>query len=250
MSKPPLLCLLPGLLCDATVWAAQRAALAGRAEIHIPDFWGLSSFEAMALKVLDETSGPLSVAGHSMGARVAMEMWRLAPERIQRLALMNTGFHAPRPQEAASRMSLVELGRREGMAAVAAVWLPPMVHADRRHDIALMGPLTEMVCRATPDIFEGQQRAGLSRPDATGYLPRIACPTLVLCGLDDGWSPPAQHEEMARLIPDAELRLIRDCGHMSTVERPAAVTAALEEWLARPPLESENPALARAAQTM
>ena len=245
MSQPPLLCLLPGLLCDATVWAPQRAALAGQAEIHIPDFWGLSSFEDMARKVLGETSGALSVAGHSMGARVALEMWRLAPERMERLALMDTGFHGPRPQEAAKRMSLVELGRREGMAAVAAVWLPPMVHPDRVDDAALMDPLREMVCRATPDIFEGQQRAGLTRPDASGYLPRIDCPTLVLCGLEDGWSPAPQHEEMARLIPGAQLRLIEDCGHMSTVERPEAVTAALKEWLARPAFGRRAPALER-----
>jgi pimeloyl-ACP methyl ester carboxylesterase len=236
MSQSHLLCLLPGLLCDATVWEPQRAVLSQEADVHIADFWSLSSFEAMAQKVLDETTGPLSVAGHSMGARVALEMWRLAPERIARLALLSTGFHGPRPQETAARMGLVELGYREGMAAVAARWLPPMVHPDRVSDATLMDPLTAMVCRATPQIFEGQQRAGLTRPDASGYLPKIACPTLVLVGRQDTWSPPPQHEEMARIIPDAELRLIEDCGHMATVERPEAVTAALAAWLGRPAL--------------
>jgi pimeloyl-ACP methyl ester carboxylesterase len=237
MSQPHLLCLLPGLLCDATVWEPQRAVLAGHADVHIADFWGLSSFEDMAKKALDETSGHLSVAGHSMGARVAFEMWRLAPERIGRLALLDTGFHGPKPHETAARMGLVELAYREGMAAVAEKWLPPMVHPDRVNDASLMEPLKAMVCRATPEIFEGQQRAGLTRPDAAGYLPRIACPTLVLVGRQDGWSPVAQHEEIARVIPDAELRIIEDCGHMATVERPEAVTEALVEWLARPALE-------------
>ncbi len=231
MPQSPTLCLLPGLLCDATVWAPQRASFARDAEIHIPDFWGFRSFAAMACKVLDETKGPLAVAGHSMGARVALEMWRLAADRIERLALLDTGFHGPRPEEAAKRGALVELGYRDGMAAVAARWLPPMVHPDRVDDSELMDPLRAMVCRATPEIFEGQQHAGLTRPDATSYLPRIACPTLVLCGLQDGWSPPPQHEEMARRIPGAELRLLEDCGHMSTVERPSEVTAALAAWL-------------------
>jgi pimeloyl-ACP methyl ester carboxylesterase len=242
MSEPHLICLLPGLLCDATVWEHQRAVLSGQGDVYIADFWGLGSFEDMARKALDETSGPLSVAGHSMGARVAFEMWRLAPERIGRLALLDTGFHGPKPHETGTRMGLVELAYREGMAAVAEKWLPPMVHPDRVNDASLMEPLTAMVCRATPEIFEGQQRAGLNRPDAAGYLPRIGCPTLVLVGRQDGWSPVPQHQEMARIIPGAELRLIEDCGHMATVERPEAVTEALAAWLARPALE---PASAR-----
>ncbi|MEI9963964.1 MAG: alpha/beta hydrolase [Caulobacteraceae bacterium] len=230
-SDPPTLCLLPGLLCDATVWEAQRAAFADAMDVHVADLWGLDSFAGMARKVLDETAGPLAVAGHSMGARVALEMWRLAPGRVARLALLSTGFHGPRPEETAKRMGLVELGYREGMAAVAARWLPPMVHPDRIGDAALMGPLEAMVRRATPKIFEGQQRAGLQRPDASDYLPRIACPTLVLCGRQDGWSPVPQHEEMAGRIPVARLALVDACGHMATVERPDEVTLALSDWL-------------------
>ena len=228
----PTVCLLPGLLCDGAVWADQRRAFSPFAEVHIPDFWGQDSFEDMARKALDETSGPLAVAGHSMGGRVALEMWRLAPGRIARLGLLDTGFRGPRPEERAGRMALVELAYEKGMAALAARWLPPMVHPDRVTDASLMEPLTAMVCRATPQIFEGQQRAGLQRPDASGYLPLIACPTLILCGRQDGWSPVPQHEEMARAIPGAQLRLIEDCGHMATVERPDEVTAALQAWLA------------------
>jgi pimeloyl-ACP methyl ester carboxylesterase len=237
MTKSPVLCLLPGLLCDATVWESQTAALAGAAEIHVPDFWGLSSFEDMALKVLDETTSALAVAGHSMGGHVALEMWRLAPERIERLALLDTGFHGPRPQESGARMDLVDLAYRDGMAAVAARWLPPMLHPGRVDEPGLLAPLTQMVCRATPQIFEGQQRAGLTRRDATGCLPGIACPTLVLCGRQDSWSPLPQHEQMAAAIPGARLRIVEDCGHMSTVERPDAVTAALRTWLDLPALE-------------
>ena len=234
MPQTPTVCLLPGLLCDAVVWEPQRRALAGARSVHVADLWGFSAFEDMARKVLDETRGPLAVAGHSMGARVAFEMWRLAPQRIERLALLSTGFHGPRPGEAARRGELVDLAYREGMAAVAERWLPPMLHPDRLDDRALVDPLRAMVCRATPQIFEGQQAAGLHRPDAGAYLERIACPTLVLVGRQDGWSPLPQHEEMARRIPGAELRVIEDCGHMCTVERPDEVTVALEGWLDRP----------------
>ena len=227
----PTICLLPGLLCDATVWEPQSLALSGEGEVHVADLWGPSSFAVMAEKVLDETSGPLAVAGHSMGARVAFEIWRLAPERIARLALLSTGYHPPGPHEEAKRMALVKLGYEQGMAAVADKWLPPMVHPDRVRDEVLMAPLRAMVCRATPEIFEGQQRAGLTRPDAAPYLEQIACPTLILVGRDDGWSPPAQHQEMAERIEGSQLVLVDRSGHMVTVEQPDPVNRALMNWL-------------------
>ena len=231
MPASPTICLLPGLLCDSTVWEPQVAELAGMGEVHVADLWGLNTFPAMAEKVLAETSGPLAVVGHSMGARVAFEMWRLAPERIARLALLSTGFHPPGPNEEPKRMALVKLGYEQGMAAVADRWLPPMVHPDRIHDEALMAPLRAMVLRATPEIFEGQQRAGLSRPDAGPYLDKIACPTLVLVGREDGWSPLSQHEEIARRIKGAQLVVVDHSGHMVTVEQPEAVNRALVDWM-------------------
>ena len=235
MPAAPTICLLPGLLCDATVWGSQAAAFAGKGEVHVADLWGPSSFASMAEKVLDETSGPLAVVGHSMGARVAFEMWRIAPERVERLALLSTGFHPPGAQEEPKRMALVKLAYEQGMAAVAERWLPPMVHPDRIHDDALMAPLRAMVCRATPEIFEGQQRAGLTRPDAGPYLDQIACPTLVMVGREDGWSPPSQHEEIARRIKGSELVLVEHSGHMVTVERPEPVNQALVEWIGSSP---------------
>jgi pimeloyl-ACP methyl ester carboxylesterase len=238
MSKRPVLCLLPGLLCDATVWGPQVQALGAENEIYIPDFWGLSSFEDMARKVLAETEGPLAVAGHSMGGRVALEMWRLAPERIERLALLDTGFHPSTPQEEPQRMALVRLAYEKGMGAVADRWLPHMVHPDRLKDAALMEPLRAMVMRATPEIFEGQQRAGLTRPDATGYLPKIVCPTLIVCGLQDEWSPADRHVDMAGRIKGSRLELIDHCGHMVSVEQPEAVTRVLASWLVQPAVET------------
>ena len=107
-----------------------------------------------------------------------------------------------------------------------------MLHPDRLADHALIDPLRAMICRATPAQFEGQQHALIQRPDATSFLPHIACPTAVICGRQDAWSPVAQHEAMAAAIPGAVLTVIEDCGHMSNVERPVELTAALRAWIA------------------
>jgi pimeloyl-ACP methyl ester carboxylesterase len=218
--------LLPGLLCDETVWADQRAALSEFVDVVIPDFRYVSSIEAMAGLVLAGAPERFSVAGHSMGGRVALEVVRMAPNRVERLALLDTGVHPRSAGEEAKRTALVDLARSEGMPALAARWLPPMLHPDHS---GLLGPLTEMVLRSTPETFANQQRALLDRPDARSVLGSIHCPTLVLCGRQDAWSPVLQHEEIAAAIPQSKLAIVDDCGHMSPVEQPAAVT----KWLSR-----------------
>lgn len=223
--------LLPGLLCDASVWAAQVAALSDVADVRTPDFLGFDSITAMAESVLAGAPPRFAVAGHSMGARVALEIVRLAPERVDRLALLDTGTHPRRPGEAESRQVLVDLAARDGMTALAAKWLPPMVHPDRAADGAFMAGLRAMVERATPAIFAGQIRALLERPDAETGLAAIQCPVLIGVGRQDAWSPPAQHEAMARLIPHASYVVFEDSGHMAPLEAPEAVSLALRKWL-------------------
>lgn len=230
MDKPALI-LLPGLLCDASVWSAQITALADIADIHTPDFLGQDNLTSMAQRVLNDAPQRFSVAGHSMGARVALEIIRLAPERVTRLALLDTGIHPPIPGEPEKRQVLVDLANTEGMAALAAAWLPPMVHPDRLQDRAFMAGLTAMVERATPEIYAGQIRALLNRPDAAPGLARITCPVLIGVGRQDAWSPPAQHEAMARALPHATYVVFEDSGHMAQMEAPEAVNAALRRWL-------------------
>ncbi|HLY54121.1 MAG TPA: alpha/beta fold hydrolase, partial [Stellaceae bacterium] len=117
MTRPTLL-LLPGLLCDRTVWEPQIEALAATAEIIVPHFWGQDSFETMARTALEIAPPRFAVAGHSMGGRVALEIMRLAPERVDRLAVLDTGVHPVRPEEIGPRKELVALAEREGMAAL------------------------------------------------------------------------------------------------------------------------------------
>jgi pimeloyl-ACP methyl ester carboxylesterase len=219
--------LLPGLLCDETIWSDQREALGRVAEVIVPDFRYVDSISAMAQIVLDAAPERFSVAGHSMGGRVAIEVVRMSPESVERLALFDTGVHPRAANEESKRGELIELARAQGMAALAARWLPPMLHPDHG---TLLTSLTEMVMRSTPDTFANQQRALLGRPDARSVLSTIRCPTLVLCGRQDTWSPVSQHEEIAAAIPGAKLVIVENCGHMSPVEQPGAVTAALLEW--------------------
>ena len=231
MTDKTALYLLPGLLCDATVWADVAAGLHDLAEIRTPDFLGYDSITEMARSVLATAPPTFAVVGHSMGARVALEIVRLAPGRVERLALLDTGTHAQREGEPASRQVLVDLASAEGMQALAARWLPPMVHPDTPADGELMKSLQAMVGRATPEIFAGQVRALLARPDAERGLSAIRCPVLIGVGRQDAWSPPSQHEAMAAAIAHADYVVFENSGHMAPMEAPQAVISALRGWL-------------------
>lgn len=233
---PTTLMLLPGLNCDAAVWAPQVAALKDQARCVIPA-WGLrDSLTTMAEQVLAEApTERFSVAGHSMGGRVALEVFRLAPQRVERLALLSTGTHPLAVGEAgekerAGRMLLLEIARAQGMRAMGQQWARGMVHRDRL-DTPLFEHVLDMLARGSAEQYAAQIKALLNRPDAGPLLPTIACPTLVLTGREDAWSGPAQHEAMAAAIPNATLAIIEHCGHMCTLEQPQAVNEALAAWL-------------------
>lgn len=233
MSRPTLL-LLPGLLCDRAAWEAQVQALPD-ADCIVPDYGLRDSIAAMARHALAQAAGRhLLVAGHSMGGRVALEMARIAPERIARLALLDTGFQA-RPSgdageaEARERLALLRLAREGGMRAMGARWARGMVHP-AHVDTPVFDAILAMLERKTPEVFEAQIRALLARPDARAVLRALRCPTLLVCGRQDAWSPLARHREMQALAPHAELAIVEDAGHMTTMEQPAAVAAALRRW--------------------
>ncbi|MCC8400651.1 alpha/beta hydrolase [Paraburkholderia sp. MMS20-SJTN17] len=224
--------LLPGLLCDDAVWADQRGALGA---CFVADYGTRDSLGAMADYVLESAEGDrLLVAGHSMGGRVALEVFRRAPERVAGLALLDTGYTARAAGEAgenecAQRLRLLEIARTKGMRAMGKEWAPGMVNADR-HDSEVYEAVLDMIERSTPDQFAAQIRALLDRPDATALLRDIECPTMIVCGRDDQWSPLARHEEMHARIRGSKLRVIERSGHMCTMERPDDVTEVLVEW--------------------
>lgn len=225
--------LLCGLLCDEAVWKAQADALRSDRDVRVISFTGgEDSLATMAQRVLADAPATFALAGHSMGGRVALEVCRAAPERVERLALLDTGYEAAAPDEAARRAVLVDQAREEGIGAIAVAWGLPMLAPAHRSDPALVGAVVKMVGRMSPAIYADQTRALLGRPDASGVLRSLACPTLVLCGMQDGWSPPERHRRMAELIPGQPLlRLVDDCGHMAMMEQPDAVLRAMREWL-------------------
>lgn len=225
--------LLCGLLCDEVVWEAQAQALARDYDVRVVSFLrGEDSMAAMAERVLDGAPERFALAGHSMGGRVALEVMRRACERVDCLALLDTGYEGVAPGELEKRGALVEQARREGIASIAAAWGLPMLAPERRSDPVLVQQVFHMVGRMSPEIYAAQTRALLGRPDATDVLRGVACPTLILCGKEDGWSPPERHLRMAGLLPRPPLlRLIDDCGHMAMMERPEAVLDAMRAWL-------------------
>jgi pimeloyl-ACP methyl ester carboxylesterase len=223
--------LIPGRLSDGRVWQSVAAALPEGARAATADVTRAATITGMAEDALSLLEGEIVAIGHSMGGRVAMEMARLAPDRVRGLVLANTG-HAPlQPGEAASREAKIALGHQD-MRRLAAEWLPPMLGAAHVGDKALLAQLTEMVLRAGPQVHERQIRALIARPDAAATLPRLACPILLLAARDDRWSPPAQHEEMAALAPDATLEVIERAGHFAPLEQPQATARAIAGWLA------------------
>ena len=225
------LLLLSGLLCDETVWAEAAQDLETSADVRFATFQGFDSIQAMAEHVLRIAPRQFLVAGHSMGGRVALEVFRQAKERVLGLALLNTGVHPLRAGEIESRGRLVRLAKDRGMSAVAANWLPPMIGAPKERAAQVMPKLRDMVERQTADSFAAQTKALLERPDAIGVLPTINVPTLLASGTADTWSPLTQHEEIHRQIPEATLVAIEDAGHMAPAEQPHAVAAALRAWM-------------------
>ena len=221
--------LIPGLLCDQFVWQPMQQALGGNG--LIADLSTQDSLTTMAEDCLARYPGPLRVAGHSMGARVALEMARLAPSRIDRLALLDTGIHPLREGEIEKRQAMIRLAYDKGMAALADTWLPGMVYEPHQQNRQLMEGLHAMVCAKDADLHARQITALINRPDAAAYIGQIEIPTLLMVGRKDLWSPPAQHEQMQALMPQASLSIIEEAGHFAPLEQPDQLTPKLLAFL-------------------
>lgn len=235
-SHKPVLLLAPGLMCDATSWGSVPAMLS-EVDCRVVDHGMADSLTQMARQLLADAPERFALAGHSMGGRVALEVMRLAPERVTHLGLFDTG-HLPKAagaageEEVRKRMALLAIAREQGVRAMASEWVKGMVAPNRLADQPLIESILEMFERKSADLFERQLRALIQRPDATPVLQQIKVPTLVLCGALDAWSPPAQHQAMADCIAARPAVVsITDCGHMAMQEQPVAVAQAMRLWL-------------------
>jgi pimeloyl-ACP methyl ester carboxylesterase len=235
MNALPLL-LVPGLMCDHTVWDPLLPQLSSSRDCTVVDHGHANSLSHMAVQLLHDAPSKFYIAGHSMGARVALEVLRIAPERVAGVALLDTGY-LPKlageagEEEVRKRMALLQIAQEQGVRAMAREWVQGMVHPDCLKDTELIERILVMFERKDATIFAHQLHALIHRPDASDVLLAIRVPTLLLCGRQDFWSPPSQHEAMHQLAPHACLAVVEDAGHMAPMERPEAVAAEILRWL-------------------
>lgn len=233
--KIPLL-LVPGMLCDETVWQPTTALLDDIAEIRVKNLGATNSVEAVAERILVDAPERFALAGHSLGGRVVFEVVRRAPDRVALLGLFGTAYRGRAQGEAgqaevAAREAMLAKAKSEGLRALGQQWAARMLHPDRLANAETVEPIVAMVERQGLETLEAQVRMGLSRPDAADLLPRINCRTLVLAAREDAAMPLGPHEEIAKIIPDAELVVVERSGHLLTYEQPDACAVAIRRWL-------------------
>jgi pimeloyl-ACP methyl ester carboxylesterase len=223
--------LVPGLNCSPRLYAAQMPALWGFGPVTVADHTRDETMAAIAGRILATAPPRFALAGLSMGGYVAIEILRQAPDRVMRLALLDTGARADPPEARPTRTARIVLAENGRFAEVVETMWPALVHPDHRANAAMKQVYAAMCNDVGPQAFVRQQKAIMARIDSRPLLPTIRCPALVLVGAQDELTPPHLAEEMSAAIPGARLVMVPDCGHLSTIERPEAVTGALVAWM-------------------
>ena len=231
MPLPVPLLLVPGLLCSARLYAPQVAALWPRGPVMVADHLRDADVTAIAARILADAPPRFALAGLSMGGYIAFAMMRQAPERIVKLALLDTSARPDTPEQSAVREKFIAMAEAGRLSEVVDTLAPRLVHKSRHGDAALVRVIRDMADDTGVTAFVQQERAIITRPDSRPLLASIACPTLVLVGEGDELTPPALAQEMAAGIGGARLVVVPGSGHLSTLEQPDAVNAALGEWL-------------------
>lgn len=225
------LVLIPGLACTPDLYAGQMPALWTFGPVTVADHRRAETMDDIARQILAEAPRRFALAGLSMGGYLALAILRLAPDRVAKLALLDTGSRNDTPEASERRGASMARARAGEFDAVMETFWPMFVHKDRQGDAALKRVVFGMAKTAGAEAFVRQQQAIMTRPDSRPGLPDIKCPTLVLVGEGDQLTPPALSEEMAALIPNSRLVMVPGSGHLSTLEKPEAVTKALVEWM-------------------
>jgi pimeloyl-ACP methyl ester carboxylesterase len=231
MSEPLPVVLIPGLLCSARLYAAQIPALWSCGPVTLADHTRDDSMTAIARRILAAAPPRFALVGLSMGGYLAFEILRQAADRVAKLALLDTAARADTPEVTAVRRAQIAQVAAGGLAAVADAQFMRLVHPLRREDASLREVNRLMAREVGAEGFVRQQTAIIGRVDSRPNLQDIRCPTLVLVGEADALTPPDRAAEMADGIPGARLVEVPDCGHLSSIERPEAVTEALLAWL-------------------
>jgi pimeloyl-ACP methyl ester carboxylesterase len=223
--------LVPGLLVTARLYAEQIPALWRLGPVTVADHTRDDSMAAIARRILADAPPRFALAGLSMGGYVAFEIVRQAPERVARLALLSTSARLDPPEITERRRRQIAFAQEGRFGDVADMQFRLLVHRSRLDDEGLQTLVRLMADETGAEAFVRQQTAIIGRADSRPDLARIACPTLVVVGDGDELIPPEHSAEIAAGISGARLVTIAECGHLSTLERPEQVTAALEGWL-------------------
>jgi len=223
--------LVPGLTCSARLYAEQVPALWRFGPVVIADHTRDDTMAAIARRILAAAPPRFALAGLSMGGYIALQIMRQAPERVAKLALLDTGARADMPEMTERRHALMRMAKDGRYAEIPDLAFPLYVHRDRHGDQELKRIVRAMAAETGLEGYLRQQQAIMSRPDSRPSLAAIRCPTLVLVGEGDEATPPELAREMAGAIAGSRLVIIPDSGHLSTLEQPQAVTAALVEWM-------------------
>jgi pimeloyl-ACP methyl ester carboxylesterase len=231
MAQSLPLVLVPGLTCTARLYSSQIAALWPFGQVAVADHRRDADMAAIAERIFKDSPPRFALAGLSMGGYLALTMMRLAPERIAKLALLDTSARADTPEQTAGRKTQIAMARSGRYGEIPDLSIPRYLNAKHQRDERLTGIVRQMVMETGQEAFERQQLAIMSRPDSRPLLGSIRCPTLVLVGQDDIGTPPELNKEIADGIPGAKFTIIPGSGHLTTLEQPDAVNAALAEWL-------------------
>jgi pimeloyl-ACP methyl ester carboxylesterase len=226
--------LVPGLLCSPRLYAEQLPALWRRGPVTVASHQHDESMTAIAARILAAAPPRFALVGLSMGGYLAFEIMRQAGQRVVQLALLNTSARPDTAEQTQRRQDQIALARAGQFTDVVDALYQRWVRASRRDDLALRQAVRQMADETGPEAFARQQTAIMNRPDSRPGLGAIQCPTLVAAGADDTLTTPEHAGEIAGGIPGARLLVIPDCGHLSALEQPAAVTRALADWLGQP----------------
>ena len=230
MQSLPLL-LVPGLTCTARLYGPQIAALWPFGPVTVADHRQDADMAAVAARILQDAPPRFALAGLSMGGYIAFAMLRQAPERIVKLALLDTSARADTAEQTEGRKTQIAIARSGRYGEIPDLAIPRYLNAKHQRDERLTAIVRQMILETRPDAFVRQLQAIMSRPDSRPLLASIRCPTLVVVGDADVATPPELNKEIADGIPGAKLVTIQDSGHLTTIEQPEAVNAALSEWL-------------------
>ncbi len=230
--SPANVLVLPGLLEDADAFEQVITGTAGIATCVVADMTRADTIAGLAREAIKQApAGPLLLAGHSMGGYVALEILRQAPERIARLALLNTHARPDSAEATENRRRLMALADRDFEGVVTSL-LPKLMTPEHLKDPVLTGIIGSMAHGIGKDAFKRQQCAIIARIDSRPGLAAIRCPTLVIAARHDALMPVELLEELARGIPGARLAIVEDSGHMASIEQPGKVLELMREWIA------------------